>query len=898
MSIQNLEFIFKPSTVALIGASSRESSVGAVLVRNLLKSSYRGEVFLVNPRYRLIGDLPVYSDIHSLPKVPDLAVIATPPETVSDMVEQLAYHGTKAAVIITTGFCNGSSAIRNRLLTAIKKTNQEFGMRIIGPNSMGVIIPEIGLNASIAHVTPVEGNMAFIGQSGAIQTAVLDRALSRNLGFSHFISLGDMAEVNFSSVLDYLGRELRPRAILLHMESITDARRFMSAARATARVKPVLVLKGGRHDEGAKAAAAHTGAPRSNDAVYDAAFRRAGILRVLNLHELFDAVETITRISSFSGDRLAILTNSGGLGVEAADALIDMRGRLAELTPSAMDQLNSSLSNHWSNGNPIDIFDDATSNRYAKALEVTLGDDVIDAILVLHAPNALSQSTETALAIIQTLQQHAKKAPNKLVLTSWLGDGSVSEARALFSKHRIPTYDTPTNAIQAFMQMVRYRRTQEMLLEAPSSSSASFTSEAKRAQAIINSALDEGRILLTDNEARGVLEAYRIPFTSSPLAAANREDESLPAQLRQVMAFSMHSRCAYSHHFGTAGELSHSGRFDLADAIAVPTMDCNRVDPSECRRLKRATETVGRRSKVCEFTLEVTCDPQFGPVISFCSGAIASNGKKDKTFCLPPLNIHLAREAMSHNHSSHALLNSNELTPSDFNSVASILVKLSQLVCDTAGISSMVLKPLLVGIEKIAVLKAEMRVNRSHTPAAQRLAICPYPKEWEKTAQLRDGRMVRIRPVRPEDFAGFRQMFESLSSEEIRMRFLHPIKISSNFLARLTQIDYDREMALVAEGYTDNSVERMLFGSVYISDTIDKKRAEYSILVRREMNGMGLGQTLMSHIIDYAKARQIGEIYGQVLRENAPMLRVCSKLGFKMHHDPEDPGTVIVSLKL
>ncbi len=852
MSVRNLSSLMHPSSVVLIGASEKPGSVGEVITRNLLQSGFPRPVYLVNRNYSFIGGVKCYPGVASLPQVPDLAVVAVPRDSVPGVVAELGEKGTRGAVVITAGFGEGGDEEGRRLCSRMTDAARPHLLRIVGPNCLGVMVPGANLNASMAHIVrPMAGSIALVAQSGAVQTSVLDWAVSRSIGFSCFISLGDMADVDFGDMLDYLATDFRTRAILLYMETVTHCRKFMSAARAAARVKPVIVVKAGRSREGALAAARHTGAAEGDDAVYDAAFRRAGMLRVLEMQALFDAVETLAMMPrKITGDRMAILTNGGGVGVMATDALVDRGGRMADLSPETISRLDGVLPPTWSRGNPVDIMSDASADRYAESLEVLLEDRRVDAVLVLSCPVAVVSGSDAAAAVARTYQKRLRKPKPPVLLTSWLGEQTAAGARRVFYEHRIPTYKTPYDAVRAFTHMVRYQKNQEMLMETPPSIPESFAPDVQMALRVVEEALAAGRQWLTDAEVRSVLTAYGIR-AALPLAAEslNPSDEA-------------------RHRASSAGSEDHRA------PVCVPGGH--------------------------ELMIHVVEDAQFGPVIRFGHGGRHAGEIHDLTVALPPLNMHLAREAMSRTRICNLLRGDGGAASVDLRGIALSLVKVSQLVCDIAEIAELEINPLLVDGAGVVAAGARIRVAQSAISASERLAIRPYPKELEDRVTLRDGETLQIRPIRPEDEPGFLDIVESLTPEARRMRFLHPIEeLSHHEAARLTQIDYDREMALVAA--TTHSHEgggQRLYGSVRIICDPDNEHAEYAILVHQKAAGKGLGKLLMRRIIDYARSRGIREISGQVLCENIPMLKVCKSLGFTTRRDMDDPGVITVSLKL
>jgi acetyltransferase len=893
MTIRNLQFLFKPKSVALIGASKQPGSVGALVARNLFRSGFDGPVMPVNPKYDAIERVLTYPDVKSLPLVPDLAVIATPPETVPGIVADLAERGTKGAVVITAGFGEGGQARGAELRQAMLDAGKHQLVRIVGPNCLGIMVPGIGLNASFARVDPLPGRLALVAQSGAMIAAAVDWATSRGIGFSHLVSLGDMADVDFGDMLDYLANDPETRAILLYVEMITHARKFMSAGRAAARMKPVIVVKAGRHAEGARAAASHTGALVGADAVYDTAFRRAGMLRVLRLEELFDAVQTLAAAQPPRGDRLAIVTNGGGAGVLATDALIDLGGRLAELAPETIGRLDQVLPATWPRANPVDIIGDAPAERYAEALDLVMQDKGVDGVVVLNCPTAVASPTDAAQAVVEVVAKH-KRPP---VLTSWLGDRAAVEARQLFAEHDLPTYDTPEDAVGAFMQMVAYRRNQEILMQTPPSLSAELEPDTAAAQAIIAAALAAGRSWLTEVEGKEILAAYDVPVATARLATSPQEAAALAAAIDGPVALKIVSPDIL-HKSDVGGvALDLAGAASVEEAAAAMLEGIRKAAP-EARLTGLSVQPMIRRPGAYELIVGVTTDRQFGPMLLFGHGGTAVEVINDRALALPPLNLHLARELMSRTRIHRLLEGYRDQPPADLDAIAATLVKISQLVVDIAEIAELDINPLLADGAGVIALDVRIRIAAASGPPTQRLAIRPYPKELEETIRLDDGRELILRPVLPEDEPAFQRAMAKLTPEEIRLRFFTPLKALTHMqAARLTQIDYDREMALVlAESSIPGKAE--VFGVARITADPDNDRAEYAIILRHDMTGQGLGLLLMRRLIDYARQRGIGEIFGDVLRENTRMLQMCQKLGFTQTRHPEEPGLVRVVLPL
>ncbi len=897
MSVRNLDVLFNPSSVALIGASAKPRTVGSVALRNITAAGFDGDVFLVNPRRSEIDGHPCWNDVASLPTAPDLAVIATPPDSVPDIITQLGTRGTKAAVVITAGFGEGGSARGQALCRAMLEAARPHLMRIIGPNCFGLMLPRRDLNASFIHIQPLPGRLAFVAQSGALLSTVVDWATYRRIGFSHLVSLGDMADVDFGDMLDYLGTDNHTRAILLYIESITEVRKFMSAARAAARIKPVIVVKAGRYGASALAAASHTGAMAGSDAVYEAAFKRAGILRVNDLEALFDAVSTLGMLQPVTGDRLALLTNGGGIGVMATDTLIYRQGTLAQLSDATMDRLNTALPSTWSHGNPVDIIGDATPERYTQALNAIVQDPGVDAVLVMNCPTAMGSSTEAAQAVLETIQHRSVSARRCSLLGCWIGEGPAEAARQMFREQGIPCYETPTKAIRGFMQMVRYRHGQAMLIEVPQDIPKAFTPDPKTVRTIIDMAVAEGRHWLLETEAKAVLSAYDIPVVrtvtaDTPASAAQIAEEiGGPVVLKALSPTIVHK----SDVGGVAIGLETPDA--VRERAAWMQAHLGRVPPGT-PPLQFSVQPMIQKDHSHELILGMSVDAQFGPVLLFGHGGTATEVIMDRAVALPPLNMNLAREMIQSTRISHLLTGYRNIPGANLDEIAATLVKISQLICDFGEIVELDINPFLCDPGGTLVLDARLRVQTADGPAGRRLAICPYPAELEQRIDLPDGRPLLIRPIRPEDGPAFQRLFASLPPEDIRLRFLHPMKMLPNDLAaRLTQIDYDREMALVL---TDSDTPRGgdLFGVVRFHTDPDREKAEFAILLGRENTGLGLGPMLMRRIIDYARTRGISHIFGEVLNDNRSMLALCNALGFTRRRIPDDPGVTEVSLAL
>ena len=900
MSTRNLEHLFRPQSIALFGASDQPASVGDTLRRNLESAGFSGPVRLVNPHHAEIDGTPCHPDVESLPECPDLAILATPPDTIPGLVAELAERGTKAAVVITAGLGNGAGSLGQKMLDA----SRPHCLRVLGPNCVGVLSPCAGVNASFAHLNPLCGDLAFISQSGAVITSVMDWATARGIGFSHLVSLGDMADVDFGDLLDYLAADIRTRAILLYVEAITHARKFMSAARSAARAKPVVVIKAGRHAAAAKAATSHTGSLAGSDAVYDAAFQRAGMLRVYELAELFAAAETLTYLKPTENDRLAILTNGGGVGVLGTDCLLDFGGRLAELGPETMTALDQVLPPTWSRGNPVDIIGDAGPERYAAALQPLLDDPQVDAVVVMHCPVAIVSATDAAKAVVDVVKSRTSYR-KKPVLTNWLGDTAVQEARRLFAEAGIATFGTPSDAMRSFRHLTSYAQAQRELMRTPPSLPEGFEPDQEAARKPIRATIQQNAKWMSEPDAKSVLSAYGIPTAPTRIAHS-------PAEVADAAAALMRSGDAptgcvvkilsrdITHKSDVGGVRLNLESPEAAEGAAHAML--RRVDQVSPDAVIDGftVQPMVRRTGAHELIIGMTDDLHFGPVILFGAGGTAVEVEDDTNLALPPLDLMLAHDLIAGTRVYRMLEGYRDKKGADLDAIAMALVRLSQLVTDFPEIRELDINPLLADEHGVIALDARMRVRpvRQRTygpPGHPRFAIRPYPKEWEGTIEDRSGQEVLIRPVRPDDERLYDVFFDHLDKEDIRLRFFSPLKeFSHSFVARLTQIDYARAMAFVALS-ADHSE---LLGVSRLASDANYERAEYAVLVRSDLKGRGIGWSLMQRLIAYARAEGIQELHGDVLANNATMLKMCRKLGFQVRPMPDDRSIMQVVLPL
>jgi acetyltransferase len=871
MTIRNLDHLFEPSSVALIGASDRTGSIGQVVLRNLRDGGFDGDIALVNPKHRTIDGQPCYAGVGELPQPPDLAIIATPAATVPELVDQLARRGTKAVVILSAGFGGAPGKdLKERILAAARP----HLVRLVGPNCVGMLAPTIGLNASFAHLMPAKGTVAFLSQSGAIITSVIDWAKARNIGFSYLVSMGEMADVDFGDMLDYLAGDSGTSAILLYMEAVTNARKFMSAARRAARLKPVIVIKAGRHGEAARAVASHTGALAGSDAVYDAAFDRAGLLRVFDLDSLFEATETLALARKPAGDRLAILTDGGGIGILATDALLDFGGRLAELAPGTIARLDAVLPRGWSRGNPIDIIGDAPAQRYVDALTILLEEKNADAILVLNCPTAVTSSVDAARAVIDTVKPH-----DRCILTNWVGDETAQLARRLLIGAGLPTYDTPEHAVRAFSHVVRFHRNQERLMETPRSLPDSFATDPAAARAIIDGALSAGRALLTAPESRAVLRAYGVPMVAEMIANTPAEARDCAERMNVPVALKILSP-DITHKSDVGGVALRLATPAAVEAAAAAMLERVKAKQPAARVTGFTLEPMVDRPSAQELIVGVSEDAQFGPVILFGQGGVAVETIGDRAIALPPLNLKLAHELMERTRIHRLLRGFRDRPPAALDEIALVLLKVSQLVVDFGEIAELDINPLLADYEGVLALDARIRLQRFDGAAAARLSIRPYPSELEETVAIADGTRFLLRPIRPEDEPQLIAAFDQLSPQSVRMRFFSTMReLPHSLAARLTQIDYDREMALLVTE-PGPAGRQPIYGVVRIAADPDNERAEFAIVVRDDMAGRGLGMLLMRRMLSYADRRGIAEVFGDVLAENKRMLDLARRLDF------------------
>ena len=883
MSIRNLDSLFAPESVAVFGASDRPASVGGTVWRNL-SAEFKGKLYPVNPRLKHLGEHAVYTSVAALPHAPHLAVICTPPSTVPGLIAELGERGTKAAVVVTAGLDKHQ---KQAMLDAARRHT----LRILGPNCIGMLVPHLGLNASFAHANAAPGQLAFVSQSGALVTAMLDWANSRNIGFSHFVSLGEHADVDFGDMLDFLGSDPRTRAILLYIESIEAPRKFMSAARAAARNKPVIVVKAGRSAQGQKAAASHTGALAGSDEVFDAAISRAGMLRVFTLQHLFIAAELLARFRDNRSEKLIVLTNGGGAGVMAADAAAFAGVELATLSSELVEQLDAVLPGNWSRGNPVDIIGDAPAQRYVDAMKV-LRQDRDSAILFVQAPTAIVPSTDIAQALLPLASE---KPPR--VLGSWLGHSAVAEARAIFRAGGVPDYDTPEEAVRAFSFLRQYHRHQAELMETPTANTLNGSVDLAAIRELVQFVLADGREILTEPEAKEFLRLAGVPVTPTrvvppepPAVVYAAETLGYPVVIKILSHDISHKSdvggVRLNLHNAAEVEQAAQAMLDrVAERMPHARIDGFTVQPMV--RLKNAHELI----------IGASVDPLFGPVILFGQGGTSVEVVADRALALPPLNTSLAEALVERTRIAKLLHGYRDVPPARMDAITGTLVAISQLLADVPEIAELDINPLLVNDQEAVALDARVRVSRNRPSGADRFAIRPYPQELASTHDWSGIGTLTVRPIRPEDEPQHRAFIECMDPEDIRMRIFYSRRsIEHSELARLTQIDYEREMAFVATVSVNGNEETV--GVVRGICDPDNDSAEFGVMVRSDMKGHGLGRLLMDKLIAYLRSHGTQRIVGTILRENKGMLALASDLGFSVKPHPEDPDLREVELPL
>ena len=869
-----LHTLFNPKTIAVIGASNKKEHTGYAIMKNLIYDGFEGRVYPVNPNAESVFGSKAFKTVADIGEPIDLAVIAIPAPTVPEILEECGKQHIKSVIIISSGF-KESGNDGESLYEHIRTIADTYDITILGPNCLGYIRPSKSLNVTFANKTARAGGIAFISQSGALGTAVLDWSVRQNVGFSYFVSIGEMVNVGFHDLIDYFGNDPDTTSILLYMESLDYARKFLSAARAYARTKPIIVLKAGKSLEGAKAARSHTGSLAGNDDVFNAAFARAGMLRVATIEELFDCAEVLATQRRPTGRKLAIVTNAGGPGVIATDYLIGKEGELASLSRDTVSSLNLFLPPNWSHSNPADILGDADALRYKQTVETVLHDQSVDALLVLLTPQAMTHPSAVARELVDISQKN-----QKTILASFLGEDDVAEARTILRKAHIPTYDTPEKAIQSFINLYIYAKNLELLYETPATVPHAFSPRTEANKKIIGSAVHEERLVLTELEAKQMLANYDIPIAQSFLC--KNADEAV--EKSKTIGFPLVMKIvspSILHKIDVGGvKLNINSEDEVKKAYEdILSSSKSHVPDADIQGILIEPMT----TKKYELFIGCNKDPIFGPAIVFGLGGVAVQLFNDVTVGLPPLNMALAMRMITGT-KVYRLLSGFRGSPGvDISTIQFLLYKFAYLVMDFPEIKEIDINPFGIDEHDGLVLDAKIILDETviHQPIRpySHLVISPYPSKYVKHITTKSGKTVTLRPIRPEDEPMEREMFTHFSPETQRLRFFTRIKdITHQLLIRYTQIDYDREIAIIAET-SDNSTKSMM-GVVRLIGDAYAENAEFAIVVADPWQHEGLGSILMDYILEIAKDRKIKKIYAYILPDNDRMLSMMKKRNF------------------
>jgi acetyltransferase len=882
MSKHYLTPLFAPKSVAVFGASDRVDSVGQIVFKNMLDSGFQGALYPVNSKNSEVQGRKAYASISDIEERVELVVIATPPQTVPDIIEECGEHGVKAAVIITAGF--GEIGPEGKELERkVLENAKRYGIRLVGPNCLGVMRPNIGLNATFNKGGANVGNLALVSQSGALCTAILDWAQMNDVGFSSVVSMGSSADVDFGEILDFLVSDPQTQNILMYIEGIRESRRFMSSLRAAARVKPVILVKVGRHEAGSKAAMSHTASLVGSDDAFDAAVRRAGVIRVKTVTELFSAARAMSCGFHPSGNRLAIVTNGGGPGVMATDRASDLGLVMATLSDATMERLNQVLPPNWSHGNPVDIIGDAQVDRYQHAVAACLEDPNVDGVLTILTPQAMTKPLEAAKAVIEIANLHKKP-----LLTCWMGEVQVAESRKEFARAKMPNFRTPEPAVEVFSYLSEYYQNQKLLMQMPEPLSHHQAPDVEGARMVIEGALLDKRKVLSEMESKALLSAFHIPVAQTMVAHSPNEALLIAQQLGFPVAMKINSR-DISHKSDAGGVM-----LNLENAQAVRAAYHDITENVKRNRPGAHIDGISIQPMIVkkngrELMVGVINDPVFGPVITFGAGGTMVEVMGDRSVTLPPLNTFLVKDLIKGTRISKLLGAFRQMPPADMDALESVLLRVSEMVCELPMLMEMDINPLIV--DEHGALAADARVVvEFRQPNADRyshMAIYPYPTHLVSRWQLADGMDITIRPIRAEDSALVQDFVRNLSEQSRYMRFMNSVQeLSQAMLVRFTQIDYSREMALIA--VTEEHGKEIELGVARFATNPDGESCEFALVISDNMHGKGLGQKLMSSLMDAARSKGLKVIEGEVLKNNADMLHLMDRLGFKVETSTED----------
>jgi acetyltransferase len=871
-----LDIFFKPGAVAVIGASEKEGSIGLALVKNLKQGRFSGKIYPVNPNYKEVKGLPAYPSVTAVKAPMDLAVIAIPIKGVPGVIKECGQAGVKGAIIISAGGKEVGPE-GEAIEAAIREEAARAGIRYLGPNCMGVLCPSSGLNASFAPHSAKPGSLAFISQSGALCSSILGWATLKNIGFSHFISVGSMADLDFADLIDYLGNEEKARSIIIYMESLTQHRKFMGAARSVSRVKPIIIIKAGRSRAGAKAAASHTGALAGADAAYNAAFARAGIIRVDTVKQLFDSAEALGKMKRPSGGNLGIITNAGGPGVMAVDALARWDAEPAVLSDQTVQKLTEVLPPHWSRGNPVDILGDAPVARYLQAVEICMAAPELSGLVIILSPQAMTDPTGVARALVPLISGQARPA-----FAVWMGGEDVAAGVSILNEADIPTFETPEEAVDTFMEMYSYSKHLEILQETPPRLPHDVQVNTSQARTFIDQCLKGQDRVLTELESKAILSAYGIPV--NPTVAASTAPDAV--KVAQVIGFPVALKINspdVTHKSDVGGmRFNLNSESEILAAFHDIVADVQAHKPEA--RILGVTVQAQEPKPDCELLIGSKRDPDFGPLILFGAGGVFTEVLQDTAVDLPPLNLLLARRLIEKTRVSKVLLGFRQIPPANLEALGEILVRVSQLVTDFPEIVELDINPLLVSNGRFVGVDGRLVIEPTTVPAPRHLIIAPYPNQYQSHWMMRDGTPVLLRPMKPEDEPLVSDFLARCSEETIYFRYFRLIKKwTHEMLIRFTQNDYDREIGLMAIGEPPGP--EVMLGVSRLVMAADRTTAEFAVIVADLWQGKGLGPKLVEGVIAIAREQGVKLLWGEVLAQNQPMLEVVKRLGFKLKKD-------------
>ena len=886
---QPLDVFFSPRTVAVIGATETPGSVGRTLLWNLVTSPFGGTVYPVNPKRPSVLGVKAYPSVSDIPEQVDLAVIVTPPPSIPGIIKECGENGVQGAIVISAGFKEigpeGAALERQLLVEA-----QAAGIRVIGPNCLGVMAPLSGMNATFATTIARPGSVGFISQSGALCTAVLDWSLKEMVGFSAFVSVGSMVDVGWGDLIYHLGNDPRTRSIVIYMESIGNARAFLSAAREVALNKPIIVIKPGRSAAAAKAAASHTGSLTGSDEVLEAAFRRSGVLRVNNIADLFYMAEVLSKQPSPKGPRLTIVTNAGGPGVLATDALIMGGGELAELTPETMQAYNAVLPATWSHNNPVDIIGDASPERYAKALEIAAKDPNSDGMLVILTPQAMTDPTRIAEQLKPLARQEGKP-----VLASWMGGVDVAAGEAILNQANIPTFPYPDTAARAFNYMWQYSYNLKGLYETPAmpEDSEAWAPDRKLVDSIIQKSRSEGRTILTEFESKQVLAAYGIPTAQTVIATDAAAAVNAAGQIGYPVVLKLYSE-TITHKTDVGGVQLNLGSAEAVDR-AFRAIQASVAEKAGAQHFQGVTvQPMIKLKDAYELIIGSSLDPQFGPVLLFGTGGQLVEVFKDRALSLPPLNSTLARRMMEQTKIYKALKGVRGRRPVDLEALQVLMVRFSALVAEQRWIKEIDINPLLASPDGLIALDARVVVHGPEVKLEDipKSAVRAYPNRYVAPWTMKDGTSVIVRPIRPEDEPALVRFHETLSERSVYLRYFHLMNLEQRTtherLTRICFIDYDREMALVAERRNPESGELEVLGVGRMMKIHGTTEAEVAVLISDKWQNRGLGKELLGRLIMVGTDERLTRLTADILPDNRGVMRICEKLGFTLKHSLDD----------